>query len=294
MSWIENFVRPKIKALISKDDFPDDLWQNCPGCKTMLYQQDLVKHLNVCNHCGHHLRMNVDERLNMLFDGGNYQEVALPKGLVDPLKFKDRKKYIDRLKSEQAKTGRKDAIVVAQGTIEGVETVVAAFDFRFIMGSMSMAVGEGIVKAAEIAVETKSPLVVVPVSGGARMMEGALSLMQMPRTTIAVEQVKEAGLPYIVILTDPTTGGVTASFAMLGDIHIAEPNAQICFAGKRVIQETIREALPKGFQTAEFLKDHGMVDMVVPRAELKEKLGTILSILTVSNTRKAIRRSKNK
>ncbi len=294
MSWIENFVRPKIKALISKDDFPDDLWQNCPGCKTMLYQQDLVKHLNVCNHCGHHLRMNVDERLKMLFDGGNYQEVALPKGLVDPLKFKDRKKYTDRLKLARSKTGRYEAITVAKGSIEGVETVVAAMDLDFIMGSMSMAVGEGIVKAAEVAVASKSPLVAVTVSGGARMMEGVLSLMQMPRTTIAVEQVKEAGLPYVVILTDPTTGGVTASFAMLGDIHIAEPNAQICFAGKRVIQETIRETLPQGFQTSEFLKDHGMIDMVVPRTELKEKLGTILSILTVSNSRKAIRRSKNK
>ncbi len=292
MSWIENFVRPKIKALISKDDLPDDMWQTCPGCKTMLYHQDLIKTLNVCSHCGHHLRMNVDERLKMLFDEGVYQEVELPDAIIDPLKFKDKKKYSDRLKSEQSKTGRKDAIVVAQGNIEGVTTIVAAFDFRFIMGSMGVAVGEGIVKAAEVAVTTKSPLVVIPVSGGARMMEGVLSLMQMPRTTIAVEQVKEAGLPYIVILTDPTTGGVTASFAMLGDIHIAEPNAQIGFAGKRVIQETIREALPKGFQTAEFLKDHGMVDIVVPRCELKEKLGTILNILMVQNTNTNKRRAK--
>lgn len=291
MSWIQNFVRPKIKALISKDDLPDNMWLTCPGCKTMLYHQDLVKSLSVCHHCGHHMRMNVDDRLKMLFDEALYQEVDLPKIPVDPLKFRDRKKYTDRLKAEQARTGRKDAIVVAQGKIGGVSTVVAAFDFRFIMGSMGTAVGEGIVKAAEVAVASKSALVVVPVSGGARMMEGVLSLMQMPRTVIAVEQVKDAGLPYIVILTDPTTGGVTASFAMLGDIHIAEPNAQIGFAGKRVIQETIREALPAGFQTAEFLKDHGMVDMVVPRAELKETLGTILNLLTVRNTGKAKKRS---
>jgi len=287
MNWITNFVRPKIKALISSQkDVPDNLWQKCPGCEAMLYHQELIKHLNVCHHCGHHLRLGVDARLQSLFDEGRYQAMNLPRTPPDPLKFKDRKKYADRLKDAQTATGRKDAIVVAEGKVGGVPTVIAAFDFSFMGGSMGAAVGDGLVAASKLAVTLKAPLVVIPASGGARMQEGMMSLMQMPRSVIAVEQVKEAKLPYIVILTDPTTGGVSASFAMLGDIHIAEPGAQIGFAGRRVIQETIRASLPDGFQTAEYLRDHGMVDIVVPRAELRQTLLTILQLLVTPKAQK--------
>jgi acetyl-CoA carboxylase carboxyl transferase subunit beta len=280
MNWITNFVRPKIKALMSsKKDIPDNLWQKCPGCETMIHHQELVRNLNVCHHCGHHLRMEVGDRLQMLFDSGEYQSIELPKAAVDPLKFRDRKKYTDRLKEAQAETGAKDAIVVAQGQIGGQVAVIAAFDFSFMGGSMGQAVGDGLITASRLAVSLKAPFIVIPASGGARMQEGMISLMQMPRSVIAVEQVKEAKLPYIVLLTDPTTGGVSASFAMLGDIHIAEPGAQIGFAGRRVIQETIRASLPDGFQTAEYLRDHGMVDLVVPRAELRQKMITILQLL---------------
>jgi len=285
MSWIENFVRPKIKALISKDDLPDNMWCTCPGCKAMLYYKELQDNLSVCASCGYHMRMSVPERLAMLFDDGAYKKIDMPKTIADPLKFKDRKKYIDRLKDAQSKSGNDDVVTITEGMIGGINAIVAAFDINFIGGSMGIAVGNALVKASEVAIAKKIPLIVVPASGGARMHEGMLSLMQMPRTTIAVKQVKEAGLPYIVIMTDPTTGGVTASFAMLGDIHIAEPGAEIGFAGKRVIKETIREVLPAGFQTAEFLQDHGMIDMVVPRKELKQKLITVLKLLTVAYTK---------
>jgi acetyl-CoA carboxylase carboxyl transferase subunit beta len=281
MNWITNFVRPKIKALIpTKKDVPDDLWQKCPGCETMLHHQALAKNLNVCTNCGHHLRMTVKERLDMLFDDAQWKDTELPKAPLDPLKFRDRKKYTDRLKDAQGETGRKDAIVVAQGPMGGKPVVIAAFDFDFMGGSMGAAVGDGLITAARLAVAQKCPFIVIPASGGARMQEGMLSLMQMPRSVIAVEQVKEAGLPYIVLLTNPTTGGVSASFAMLGDIHIAEPGAQIGFAGRRVIQETIRASLPDGFQTAEYLRDHGMVDLVIPRHELRDKIITLLQLLT--------------
>lgn len=279
MNWITNFVRPKIKALMSKQDVPDNLWQKCAGCQAMLHHQELEKNLNVCHHCGHHMRMGVAARLAMLFDQGQYQSIELPKSVADPLKFKDRKKYADRLKEAQTKTARKDAIVVAQGAMGGETVVIAAFDFEFMGGSMGAAVGDGLLTASRLAVMLKAPLIVIPASGGARMQEGALSLMQMPRSVIAVQQVREAGLPYIVMLTDPTTGGVSASFAMLGDIHIAEPGAQIGFAGRRVIQETIRESLPDGFQTAEYLRDHGMVDLVTPRRELRAQLTTVIQLL---------------
>lgn len=295
MNWINNFVRPKIKALAdmaSKKDVPDNLWHKCPGCNAMLHHQELQKHLNVCHHCGHHLRMDVMDRLAMLFDGGSYQLVDLPKTVADPLKFKDRKKYTDRMKDAQASTGRKDAIAVAQGTIGGHTAVIAALDFSFMGGSMGAAVGDGLVTASRLAVMLGAPFIVIPASGGARMQEGMLSLMQMPRSVIAVEQVKEARLPYIVILTDPTTGGVSASFAMLGDIQIAEPGAQIGFAGRRVIQETIRASLPEGFQTAEYLRDHGMVDLVVPRGELRQKIGSILQLLMLRRTDAKTRRAR--
>jgi acetyl-CoA carboxylase carboxyl transferase subunit beta len=291
MNWITNFVRPKIKALMSKTDIPDNLWQKCPGCQTMLYHQELQKNMNVCHHCGHHMRVEVLERLAMLFDGGQYQLIDLPKTVADPLKFKDRKKYADRLKEAQAATGRKDAIVVAQGAIGGATSVIAAFDFNFMGGSMGAAVGDGLLTAARLAVTLKAPFIVIPSSGGARMQEGALSLMQMPRSVIAVEMVKEAHLPYIVILTDPTTGGVSASFAMLGDIHIAEPGAQIGFAGRRVIQETIREILPEGFQTAEYLRTHGMVDLVTPRSDLRRQLAALIDLMMNPKVAKSQSRS---
>lgn len=281
MNWITNFVRPKIKALIpTKKDVPDNLWQKCPGCETMLHHQELAKNLNVCLNCGHHLHLAVKDRLAMLFDDGQWKDTELPKAALDPLKFRDRKKYTDRLKDAQAETGRKDAIVVAQGNMGGKPVVIAAFDFDFMGGSMGAAVGDGLITAARQAVANKAPFIVIPASGGARMQEGMLSLMQMPRSVIAVEQVKEAGLPYIVLLTNPTTGGVSASFAMLGDIHIAEPGAMVGFAGRRVIQETIRASLPQGFQTAEYLREHGMVDLVIHRAELRDKVTTLLQLLT--------------
>lgn len=295
MNWITNFVRPKIKALIdSKKDVPDNLWQKCPGCRSMLHHQELVKNLNVCHHCGYHLRMSVDDRLKMLFDDGQYQEADLPKPVHDPLKFRDRKKYADRLKDAQTDTGRKDAIVVAQGMMGGKTAVIAAFNFDFMGGSMGAGVGDGLITGARLAVTLKAPFIVIPASGGARMQEGMISLMQMPRSVIAVEQVKEAGLPYIVLLTDPTTGGVSASFAMLGDLHIAEPGAQIGFAGRRVIQETIRASLPEGFQTAEYLLQHGMVDLVVPRGELRQKMVNIIQLLMQRRTGDAVKESGRK
>lgn len=279
MNWLSDFIRPKIRSIVGSKDVPDNLWQKCPACDGMLYTKDLSENLHVCNHCGHHLKLPVKDRLSMLFDNGVYQLVKVPEVPADPLKFKDKKKYTDRLKDTQAKTGERDAIMVADGKIDGLSLVVAAFNFDFMGGSMGASVGEGIVRAAEVAVQRKAALLVIPASGGARMQEGLISLMQMPRTTVAVHMVKDAGLPYIVLLTDPTTGGVSASFAMLGDIHIAEPGSMIGFAGKRVIEETIREQLPDGFQTAEYLKEHGMVDMVVPRKDIRATLSRVLSLL---------------
>jgi acetyl-CoA carboxylase carboxyl transferase subunit beta len=280
MNWLTNFVRPKIRGLMgSKKEVPDNLWDKCPGCAAMLFRRELEDNLNVCRHCGYHLKLDPLRRLELLFDGGRYQTVDLPRVPADPLKFRDQKRYIDRLKDARHKTGRKDAIVVAEGTLGGSKAVIAAFDFTFMGGSMGMAVGEAIVTAARRAVMAHAPLIAIPASGGARMQEGALSLMQMPRTIIAVDEVKNAGLPYIVILTDPTTGGVTASFAMVGDIHIAEKGAQIGFAGARVIENTIRETLPPGFQRSEYLLEHGMVDIVVERKDLRETLIRVLGLL---------------
>lgn len=284
MNWLSNFIRPKIRSIVGQKDIPDNLWQKCPSCEGMLFNRDLAENMNVCTHCGHHLKYPVKDRLASLFDEGNYTVIRVPDVAADPLKFKDKKKYADRLKDAQTKTGEKDAIIVADGKINGNATVIAAFNFDFMGGSMGAAVGEGLVKAAETAVARKAALIAIPASGGARMQEGILSLIQMPRTTIAVNMVKDAGLPYIVLLTDPTTGGVSASFAMLGDIHIAEPGAMIGFAGKRVIEETIREQLPPGFQTAEYLQTHGMVDMVTARKDMKETIGRILSLLMQRNT----------
>ena len=280
MNWITNFVRPKIRALVSqKTEVPDNLWVKCHGCGAMLFHRELEKNLQVCHHCGHHLRIKVDERLKLLFDNEQYETYPLPSVTLDPLKFKDRKKYTDRLKDAQSGTGHRDALRIASGTIGGKQVVIAAFDFDFMGGSMGAAVGSGIVRAGEIALKNKAALIVIPASGGARMQEGIVSLMQMPRTTIAVHRMRDAKLPYIVLLTDPTTGGVSASFAMLGDVHIAEPGAQIGFAGKRVIEETIRQKLPAGFQTAEYLEAHGMVDIVVPRKDLASAISKMLNVL---------------
>ncbi|KZD12235.1 acetyl-CoA carboxylase, carboxyltransferase subunit beta [Oceanibaculum pacificum] len=279
MDWLTNFVRPKIRALVQKTEVPDNLWEKCSSCGQMIFHRELDENHRVCPHCGHHMRLGAVARLQMLFDNGAYQTIELPKPPADPLRFRDRKRYGDRLKESQNKTGRPDAIIVAHGTMDGHKTVIAIFDFDFMGGSMGIAVGEALVAAAELAVLQEAPLIAIPASGGARMQEGILSLMQMPRSIIAVEKVKEKGLPYIVILTDPTTGGVTASFAMLGDIHIAEPGAVIGFAGARVIAETIREQLPVGFQRAEYLQEHGMVDLVVPRKEMRDTLARILGLL---------------
>lgn len=279
MNWLTNFIRPKIRSIVGQKDVPENLWQKCPSCEGMLFHRDLAENMNVCNHCGHHMKISVKSRLEMLFDNGAYKRIDVPNVPADPLKFKDKKKYSDRLKDAQTKTGEKDAIIVAEGKIGGNPVVIAAFNFDFMGGSMGAAVGEGIVRAAETAVATNSALIAIPASGGARMQEGMVSLIQLPRSVIAVRMVKDAGLPYIVLLTDPTTGGVSASFAMLGDIHMAEPGCMIGFAGKRVIEETIREQLPAGFQTAEYLKDHGMVDMVVPRKDLTETMARVLGLL---------------
>ena len=279
MNWLTNFVRPKIQMLVGPKEVPENLWGKCQACGHMIFHRDLENSNFVCQHCGHHMRLSVKKRLELLFDDGVYQRIELPQVPADPLKFKDVKRYTDRLKEARNKTGEQDAIIVAHGTMGGHNVVVAAFNFDFMGGSMGAAVGEGIVAAAELAIVQNAPLIAIPASGGARMQEGVISLMQMARTTVAVDRVKEKGLPYIVLLTDPTTGGVTASFAMLGDISIAEPGTLIGFAGARVIESTIREKLPEGFQSAEYLMEHGMIDMVVPRHEVRNTLVRVLGLL---------------
>ncbi len=279
MSWFTTFVRPRVNALVRKQEIPDDLWHKCNQCEQMIYHKDLLMHLYVCRHCGYHMRMPIKMRFETLFDEGKYKRLSLPKVLADPLKFKDSKKYSDRLKTARAESKEDDALLVAEGHMGGHPVVLAALDFSFIGGSMGMAVGEGLVRGAERAVELKAAYITLPASGGARMQEGIFSLMQMPRSVIAVEHVKEAGLPYITILVNPTMGGVAASFAMLGDIAIAEPGALIGFTGARVLQETIRQELPPGFQEADFQLAHGMVDMVTPRQDLRKKVINILSVV---------------
>jgi len=282
MNWFINIVRPKIQKTTPKE-IANNMWVKCPNCNQMLFSKELKKSLYVCTSCGHHLRLYVDKRLKMLFDDENFTLLDLPELVDDPLKFKDSQKYTDRLKSNRKSTENQDALKIAVGQIGGVNTVVAAMDFSFMGGSMGIVVGEGIVKAAEYALKNKMPLVTVASSGGARMQEGILSLMQMARTTAAIHLLKEKGIPFISVLADPTTGGVSASFAMLGDINIAETGSLIGFAGQRVIEQTIREKLPENFQRAEYLKEHGMVDIVVDRQNLKEELSKILKILTNKN-----------
>lgn len=277
MSWLDS-LPPKIRAFVTRAETPDNLWTKCPGCGAMLFHKELEDEAQVCRHCGWHLRLDAARRLDLLLDAG-WQKIDLPKVPVDPLKFRDRERYTDRLKKAQVARGESDALRIGAGHIHGLPAVLSVFDFNFMGGSMGQGVGEGLVASALAAVERRAAWIVVPASGGARMQEGILSLMQMPRSTIAVRMVKEAGLPYIVLLTDPTTGGVSASFAMLGDITLSEPGAVIGFAGQRVIEETIREKLPEGFQRAEYLLEHGMVDLVVPRAELKATLATLLGHL---------------
>lgn len=282
MNWFTDIVRPKIQKTTPKE-IADNLWVKCPACNQMLFSKELKKSMYVCTSCGHHLRLYVDKRLKMLFDDEKYTEIALPVVQDDPLKFKDTQKYTDRLRTYRKATGNQDAIKVARGKIGGVESVLAVMDFSFMGGSMGTAVGEGIVTAADIALKNKIPLITVASSGGARMQEGMLSLMQMARTVAAVNLLKENGVPFISVLADPTTGGVSASFAMLGDVNMAEKGCLIGFAGQRVIEQTIREKLPEGFQRAEYLKEHGMVDVVVDRAHMKEELVKILTVLTNKN-----------
>jgi acetyl-CoA carboxylase carboxyl transferase subunit beta len=279
MNWITNYVRPKLQALVRKAEVPDNLWDKCPACEKMIFHRDLEANHRVCTHCGHHMRLPAKRRLEMLFDDGAYARIELPRTIQDPLRFRDRKRYTDRLKEARDRTQERDAIIVAHGTIGGTRVVVAIFNFDFQGGSMGIAVGEGFLAAAKLAVLQQAPLIAIPASGGARMQEGILSLMQLPRTVIAVQEVKEAGLPFFVVLADPTTGGVSASFAMLGDIAIAEPGAVIGFAGARVIEETIREKLPPGFQKSEYLLEHGLLDMVVHRHQLRDQLARLLKLL---------------
>ncbi|WP_170326455.1 acetyl-CoA carboxylase, carboxyltransferase subunit beta [Ruegeria arenilitoris] len=279
MNWITNYVRPRINSIFSRREVPENLWHKCDECGTMLFHRELAENQNVCTQCDHHMAITPRDRFKHLFDGGIFTEVEVPAPKDDPLHFRDQKKYPDRMKAAQKKTGEKEAMLVASGEIGRTPIIAAAQDFSFMGGSMGMYVGNAIIAAAQEAVKLKRPLILFSAAGGARMQEGILSLMQMPRTTVAVEMLKEANLPYIVVLTHPTTGGVTASYAMLGDVHISEPNALICFAGPRVIEQTIREKLPEGFQRAEYLLDHGMLDRVTKRTEMREELITITRML---------------
>ena len=283
MSWLDRFARPKVRGLFRKGDIPQDLWEKCPNCEQMIFHRELENNHRVCPHCDYHMRLEPLKRFEYLFDGGKFQTIELPEVTTDPLRFKDRKRYADRLKEARRDSGE-DALVVAHGKLQGHAVVAAAFDFSFLGGSMGVAVGQALIAAARLAVLQDSSFIVIPASGGARMQEGTLSLIQMVRSTIAVEEIREAHLPYIVVLTNPTTGGVTASFAMLGDIAIAEPGAIIGFAGARVIEDTIREKLPDNFQASENLLKHGMIDMVIKRKELRDNLGKIISLLRNTGT----------
>ena len=279
MNWLTNFVRPKIRQLVRKKEVPEALWENCPNCGQMIFHRDLEANLYVCIHCEHHLRIGPVQRFAQIFDDGVHQRIELPEVVADPLNFRDEKRYFDRIKESRARTGEDEAIVVAHGSLGGNAVVIAVQNFGFMGGSMGLAAGQAIIAAARLAVLQQAALIVFAAAGGARMQEGILSLMQMPRTTIAVNEVREAGLPYIAVLTDPTTGGVTASYAMLGDIAITEPGALIGFAGPRVIENTIRQKLPEGFQRAEHLLEHGMIDMVVHRRDLRDVLLRIVDVL---------------
>lgn len=286
MSWLTNYVKPKLQKVLNARDTPDNLWHKCKNCGQMIFQKEFIANNRVCAHCDHHDRVPPQDRFMALFDNQQFDLLTLPSVNQDPLKFRDTKKYSDRLKAARSNTGDEDAIKVAVGKIGGQKAVVAIQNFFFMGGSMGMAVGEGIITGAKEALRLGVPFVMFTASGGARMQEGILSLMQMPRTTVAVQMLRDAGVPYIVVLTDPTSGGVSASYAMLGDVQIAEPGAMIAFSGPRVIEQTIREKLPEGFQRSEYLLEHGMVDMVVHRHDLKQKLGSVLSLLMAGGRRK--------
>jgi acetyl-CoA carboxylase carboxyl transferase subunit beta len=279
MNWITNFVRPKINSMLGRREMPENLWIKDPETGEMVFHKDLEQNQWVIPASGHHMKIGAKERLRHFFDDGRYELLDSPKVAIDPLKFRDEKRYTDRLREHKGKTGLDDAVLNALGEIEGLPIVATVQDFAFIGGSLGMAAGEAIIKGFETAIEKRRPMVLFAASGGARMQEGILSLMQLARTTVAVDRLKEAGLPYVVVLTNPTTGGVTASYAMLGDVHIAEPGAIIGFAGSRVIEQTIREKLPEGFQRSEYLMQHGMVDMVVSRLALKATIARLLKIM---------------
>ena len=279
MNWLTSYVRPKLQSLVGAKEIPDNLWEKCPSCGAMVYHRELEQNFRICPQCNHHMRLEPEKRLKMMFDDGVYTPIELPDVKEDPLNFSDLKDYTDRLKDARKKTKQKDALLVASGKMGGMSVVVGILNFDFMGGSMGTAVGEGIVAAVELALLQDAALILIPASGGARMQEGILSLMQMARTTMAVRRLKEKGLPYFVILTDPTMGGVSASFAMLGDIAIAEPGALIGFAGARVIEQTIRASLPEGFQKAEYLMEHGMVDMVVDRRKIRQTVINLIDML---------------
>lgn len=279
MNWISNVVRPKLNSFLNRREVPENLWVKCPETGQMVFHKDLEANLHVIPGSNYHMRMDPTARLRSVFDGGKWYDIALPAVAADPLKFRDEKRYADRLKDARTKTGAQDAVKVGYGKLEGLPVTIAVQDFGFMGGSLGMAAGEAIVTGLETAASRGTPFIMFASSGGARMQEGILSLMQMPRTTCAIQELREARLPYIVVLTNPTTGGVTASYAMLGDIQIAEPGALIGFAGPRVIEQTIREKLPEGFQRAEYLRDHGMVDLVVHRHQMRATLGRLCRLL---------------
>jgi acetyl-CoA carboxylase carboxyl transferase subunit beta len=282
MNWISNVVRPKIRNFLARRDVPENLWVKCPESGQLVFFKDVESNQFVIPGSNYHMRVGAVARLKSMFDGETWYDIGVPEVPVDPLKFRDERRYADRLKDARAKTGLKDAIKLGYGKLDGLAVVIGVQDFDFMGGSLGMAAGEAVIKGLETAVDRSTPFILFAGSGGARMQEGILSLMQMPRTTVAVQRLREAGKPYIVVLTNPTTGGVTASYGMLGDVQIAEPGALIGFAGPRVIEQTIREKLPEGFQKSEYLKAHGMVDMVVHRHELRATLANLCRLLTRS------------
>jgi acetyl-CoA carboxylase carboxyl transferase subunit beta len=279
VNWLSNVVRPKIRSFLRRD-VPENLWIKCPDTGQLVFYKDVEANQFVIPASNYHMRMGATARLKSVFDGETWIDIALPEVPADPLKFRDERRYADRLRDARTKTGMKDAVKLGFGKLDGLPIVIGVQDFDFMGGSLGMAAGEAIVKGLQTAVQKGTPFVLFAASGGARMQEGILSLMQMPRTTIAVQELRAAKKPYIVVLTNPTTGGVTASYAMLGDIHIAEPGALIGFAGPRVIEQTIREKLPEGFQKSEYLKEHGMVDMVVHRHDMRATLARLCRVLT--------------
>ena len=285
MNWISNVVRPKIRNFLARRDVPENLWIKCPESGQLVFYKDVEANQFVIPGSNYHMRMGAVARLKSMFDGETWFDIGVPEVPVDPLKFRDERRYVDRLKDARAKTGLKDAIKLGYGKLDGLPVVIGVQDFDFMGGSLGMAAGEAVIKGLETAVDHGTPFVLFAASGGARMQEGILALMQLPRTTVAVQRLREAGKPYIVVLTNPTTGGVTASYGMLGDAHIAEPGALIGFAGPRVIEQTIREKLPDGFQRSEYLKAHGMVDMVVPRRELRPTLANLCRLLTKATSK---------